>query len=112
MLRKRNLLNSNTDEDPMSGMANLFDIGMVLAVALMVTIVTRYNMPEMLSNEDYTIVKNPGKADMEIIMKKDNKVVKYKSSIENGSGEGSGKKVGTAYQLENGEIIYVPETKE
>lgn len=110
MLRKRQLLRNNVEEDPMAGMANLFDLGMVLAVALMVALVTRYDMPEMLSSEDYTIVKNPGKADMEIIMKKDNEVIKYKAS--EGAGEGAGKKVGTAYQLENGEIIYVPETKD
>jgi hypothetical protein len=107
MLKKRGLLRNSEEEDPMAGMANLFDLGMVLAVALMVALVTRFDMPEMLSEEDYTIVKNPGKADMEIIIKKDNEIIKYKSG--QGTGKGGGKKVGAAYQLENGEIIYVPE---
>lgn len=111
MLRKKRLLRASEEEDPMAGMANLFDLGMVLAVALMVALVSRYDMPELLSSEDYTMVKNPGKEDMEIIMKKDNKVIKYKAEQGAGSGEGGGKKVGTAYQLENGEIIYVPEGK-
>lgn len=91
----------------MSGLTNLFDLGMVLAVALMVALVTRHNMPEMLSNEDYTIVKNPGKSNMEIIQKKGKIIEKYKGK--KGSSKGKGKKVGAAYQLENGEIIYIPE---
>ena len=61
----------------------------------------------MFSKDDFTMVKNPGKSDMEIIQKKGEKIEKYKGS--KGSSEGQGQKVGTAYQLENGEIIYIPE---
>ncbi|MFW5782797.1 MAG: DUF2149 domain-containing protein [Candidatus Muiribacteriaceae bacterium] len=96
------------DIDPLSGMANLFDIAMVFAVALMVALVTHLNMSEMLTEKEATIVKNPGKENMEIIVKKGKKITKYKASGEKG-GKGKGKKVGTAYELENGEIIYIPE---
>lgn len=44
---------------------------------------------------------------MEIIIKKDNKVTRYKS--EKAEGTGKGQRVGIAYRLESGEIIYVPE---
>ena len=40
----------------------------------------------------------------------DKKIEKYKGT--KGSSEGKGKKIGTAYQLENGEIIYIPESIE
>ena len=53
----------------MSVVSNLFDVAMVFAVALMVALVTRYNMTEMFSQEDFTMVKNPGKENMEIITK-------------------------------------------
>ncbi|WP_196895445.1 DUF2149 domain-containing protein [Aureivirga marina] len=106
MRRKKRLLQAG-DDDPMSGMTNLFDIAMVFAVALMVALVSRFQMTEMLTKDDFTIVKNPGKTNMEIIQKKGKTIEKYKGS--KGSSEGKGKKVGTAYQLENGEIIYVPE---
>ena len=67
MKSKRNrLLHSDSDSDPMGTVANLFDVAMVFAVALMVALDQ----------------KTSGKR---------------------------GKKVGVAYQLENGEIIYVPE---
>jgi hypothetical protein len=90
-------------------LTNLFDVAMVFAVALMVALVTRYNMNEVFSKEDFTMVKNPGKENMEIITKKGESIEKYKPS-ENSENSGTrGKKVGIAYQLENGEIIYVPE---
>lgn len=108
-MRKRRLLQTNDDQDPLSVLTNLFDVAMVFAVALMVALVTRYNMNEVFSKEDFTMVKNPGKENMEIITKKGESIEKYKPS-ENSENSGTrGKKVGIAYQLENGEIIYVPE---
>ena len=68
MRKHRNpLLHSDGDIDPMSTVANLFDAAMVFAVALMVALVARFNMSEIFTKEDFTMVKNPGKADMEII---------------------------------------------
>ncbi|MDO4704440.1 DUF2149 domain-containing protein [Tannerella sp.] len=107
---KRNLLRKEDDNDPMSVVGNLFDVAMVFAVALMVALVARFNMTEMFSKEDFTMVKNPGTEKMEIITKKGEKIEKYTPSEDNPSDKSSrGKRVGTAYQLENGEIIYVPE---
>lgn len=109
-MRRGKFLKNNGDEDPMSGMANLFDLAMVFAVALMVALVTRFNVSEMISDEDFTLVKNPGKPNMEIIKKKGKTIEKYKGT-KGKSSKGKGRKVGTAYQLENGEIIYIPEDK-
>ena len=98
------------DDDPMSVVSNLFDVAMVFAVALMVALVTRYNMTEMFSQEDFTMVKNPGKDNMEIITKEGQKINRYTPSEDQSKQSGKrGKKVGIAYELENGEIIYVPE---
>lgn len=98
------------DDDPMSVMGNIFDVAMVFAVALMVALVTRYNMTEMLSKEDFTMVKNPGKENMEIITKEGTKINKYTpSQDQSSSSKKKGKRVGVAYELENGEIIYLPE---
>ena len=98
------------DIDPMGSLVNLFDVSMVFAVALMVAFVIQSRMTEFLTAEDATFVKNAGKADMEIIVKKDNKITRYKS--EKSSGGGKGRRVGIVYQLENGEVIYVPEGEE
>lgn len=107
---KRRLLRKEEDSDPMSVVSNLFDVAMVFAVALMVALVSRYNMTEMFSQEDFTMVKNPGKENMEIITKEGQKINKYTSSENQDAKSGKkGKKVGIAYELDNGEIIYVPE---
>lgn len=107
---KRNLLRKEEDSDPMSVVSNLFDVAMVFAVALMVALVTRYNMTEMFSQEDFTMVKNPGKENMEIITKEGQKINRYTPSEDQDAKIGKkGRKVGIAYELDNGEIIYVPE---
>lgn len=107
---RRRLLNKDENNDPMSVVSNLFDVAMVFAVALMVALVSRYNMTEMFSQEDFTMVKNPGKENMEIITKEGEKINRYTPSEDQDSKNGKrGKKVGIAYELENGEIIYVPE---
>ena len=77
---KRNLLKKEDDNDPMSVVGNLFDVAMVFAVALMVALVARFNMTEMFSKEDFTMVKNPGTEKMEIITKKGEKIEKYTPS--------------------------------
>ena len=102
-------IRSNEEVDPMANLVNLFDVAMVFSVALMVAFVIQSRMTEFLSAEDVTFVKNAGQPDMEIIVKKDNKVTRYKS--ENTNGSGRGQRVGIAYRLESGEIIYVPESE-
>ena len=106
---RRNLLRKEEDNDPMSVVSNLFDVAMVFAVALMVALVTRFNMTEMFSKEDFTMVKNPGKENMEIITKEGQEIKRYTPSEKQETSGKRGKKVGVAYQLESGEIIYVPE---
>ncbi|ARM30814.1 DUF2149 domain-containing protein [Prosthecochloris sp. HL-130-GSB] len=108
-MRKRRLLKDREDYDPLSALTNLFDVAMVFAVALMVALVARYNMNELFSKEDFTMVKNPGKKNMQIITKKGEKIETYTASEEESQSSRKGRKIGTAYQLENGEIIYIPD---
>lgn len=106
---RRNLLKKEDDTDPMSSVANLFDVAMVFAVALMVALVSMYQMTEIFSSEDFTIVKNPGKDNMEIITRQGEQIHKYTPSDEAQQNGNKGRRVGIAYELENGQIIYVPE---
>ena len=109
--RRRSSLRRQESEDvnPIHTVANLFDVSIVFAVALMVALVSRFQMTEVFSKEDYTIVKNPGKDNMEIITKEGQKISRYKPSENQDGSQKKGKKIGIAYELENGEIIYVPE---
>lgn len=109
MTRRRFLKRRRAADDPLEGMANLFDVAMVFALALMVALVSRYKMTEMLTAEDFTMVKNPGQANMEIITKKGQEIVRYTAGESSPESQGRGRRVGVAYQLETGEIVYVPE---
>ena len=64
----------------MSVVGNLFDVAMVFALALIVALVSRFNMTEMFSQDDFTIVKNPGKENMEIITKEGQQINRYTPS--------------------------------
>ena len=109
-MRRRRERFGEESSDPLDSLATLFELAMVLAVALLTMIAVRFNMTEMFSDKDFTMVKNPGKANMEIITKSGQRIEKYQATDKrSGDSQGNGKRVGTAYQLENGEIIYVPE---
>ena len=108
--RRGSRLLVDDNADPLSVVVNLFDVAMVFAVSLMVAMVMHMNMTEVFVNEDFTVVKNPGKDNMEIITKQGKQINTYKASGETTDNNGAkGKRLGTAYQLENGQIIYVPE---
>ena len=110
-MKRHRFLRDSDDLDPLSSLTNLFDVAMVFAVALMVALVEHLNIAEMLLEEEFTIVKNPGKDDMEIITKKGEEITRYKQNQAQQAdpNQKRGRRVGTAYQLENGEIIYIPE---
>ncbi|MBC7078938.1 MAG: DUF2149 domain-containing protein [Methanothrix sp.] len=96
------------DGDPMEGVANLFDIAMVFAVALLLALVTAYNISELLDpTSSVTVVKNPGDPDMQIIIKNMSSIQVLNMTEQVGGGQGT--RIGTAYRLKSGQVIYVPE---
>jgi hypothetical protein len=106
------LLADPDDQNPLTGVANLFDVAMVFSVALLVALVMSYQLPELLNpNEDITIVKNPGQQDMKIIIKEEGKPIEVLNMTDN-IGGGTGEALGTAYKLADGRVIYVPEEAE
>ncbi len=108
IVRRRIILDD--EDDPLSGVANLFDAAMVFAVALLVALVVSYNVPELLdADASVTIVKNPGDPNMQVIIK-DKETIKVMNMTEQLAG-GQGSKIGTAYRLETGEVIYMPENE-
>lgn len=107
-VRRNRRLQGYLDDDPLSSVANLFDIAMVFSVALMAAMVNYLSIGDLLFSDEFTIVKNPGEPNMEIVTKKSGVIRRYQGES-SPSGKGTGTKVGTAYQLESGEIVYVPE---
>ncbi len=105
---RRRLIDEIEDEDPLAFVSNLFDVALIIALAFLVMLVIAYNLQELLTpNERVTIIKNPGEKNMQIIVKEGEviKVMNMTSELYGGQGE----KIGTAYRLRDGTIIYVPE---
>lgn len=105
---RRKQIYDDEEQNPLTGVANLFDIAMVFSVALLVALVMSYQLPELLSpTENITIVKNPGAKNMEMIIKEADEPVKVLDMSEN-KGTGAGEYLGAAYRLPDGTIVYVP----
>src|SRR3569832_1611686 len=96
------------EEDPLAGVANLFDMSVVFIVGLMITLFSVYRMADLMNpDSEVTMVKANKQGMKEIIVKKGTKIDAYKETGQ--TAQGDGEKLGTAYKLANGEIIYVPE---
>lgn len=103
---KLKLLHEPESEDPILSVVNLIDIFLVIIAALLVT-VAQNPMLNAFSKQDVTVIADPGKPSMEMIVKKGEKIEHYKAS---GSiGQGEGEKAGVAYRMKDGSIVYVPE---
>lgn len=92
-------------DDPILSVVNLIDVFLVIIAALLLAIASNPMNP--FTSDDVTIIKNPGQADMEMIVKKGEVIERYQASGEIGSGEGS--KAGVAYRMKDGSFVYVPE---
>lgn len=93
-------------ESILSGVENLFDVAMVFAVALIVALAAFWQSPLLFESQDFTAVVNPGKPDMELVVKEGKELKRYQASTEQGSGEGE--LLGRAYRLPDGKVVYVP----
>ncbi|MCJ8318653.1 MAG: DUF2149 domain-containing protein [Colwellia sp.] len=99
------LLDEDESMNPALSVVNLVDVFLVLIAALLIAIAQNPLNPFLA--EDVTVIKNPGKDNMEIIVKKGNKIESFKGQGKTGAGRG--KKAGTAYEMADGSIIYVTE---
>nr|WP_320012179.1 DUF2149 domain-containing protein [uncultured Desulfobulbus sp.] len=97
------------DDDPMTGVANLFDIGLVFIVGLILTLFSVYRLQDLFDqNSEMTIMKQQASGEMEIIVKKGTQITATRVTKE--TAQGKGNRLGVAYQLEDGSMVYVPDT--
>jgi len=100
------LLHEDESLNPILSAVNLVDVFLVIIAALLITIAQNPLNP--FNSDDVTVIKNPGKKNMEVVIKKGEKIDKYKS--EGKIGEGEGTKAGVAYKLKDGSMVYIPES--
>lgn len=99
------LMNDLESDDPILSVVNIIDVFLVIIAALLLAVANNPMNP--FSADNVTVIKNPGKPNMEMIVKDGKKIEQYKSSGKIGQGEGA--KAGVAYRLKDGTMVYVPE---
>ena len=99
------------EEDPLAGIANLFDVSVVFIVGLMISLFSGYRMGGLLNPEtEVTMVLTSPNGDQEIITRKGTEIEAYRVTADAVSG-GDGVRLGIAYRLPDGQVIYVPEVE-
>lgn len=103
MTRHLSLL-AEEDDDPMLSAINLVDVFLVLVVALLTAVVVQ---TQASGNDKVTVIRNAGQPDMEVIVREQGREVRFKGA--GSAAQGQGVRAGVAYQLEDGNIVYIPE---
>jgi hypothetical protein len=104
-----NFLHEPESDDPILSVVNLIDIFLVIIAALLIT-VAQNPLLDPFMKKDVTVITDPGKPSMEMIVKQGEKIEKYKASGQIGQGEGE--KAGVAYRMKDGSMVYVPEGRD
>lgn len=101
---KKRLWDDSEGDDPATGLINLFDVWIAFAAALLLAVVSYFNLPKPAasSKTDAQADKSPT---VETIDSARTKIERFQESQASKSGEGE--RLGTAYRLKSGEIIYV-----
>lgn len=85
--------------DPLDGLVNLFDLGIVLAVGFLLAALSSLNLEQAITDRGLTPPEDqitaPDDAQVDDVPPDGEKVV------------GNGKKVGTVYRLDDGRLVYV-----
>jgi hypothetical protein len=94
----RRLGSQHRSDDPLEGLANFFDLGVVFALGLLVVGLASIS-PELL--------KSSATNRLSALPKDTVHLDHYEPSDQQLGGEGE--KLGVAYRLKSGEVIYVPD---
>ena len=90
--------------DPLDGLVNLFDLGIVLAVAFLLAALASLKLTSILTDKNVSVVRNtPGSTT--IITKQGQTVRTIQLSGQKVVGQGT--KVGTVYKLADGRQVLV-----
>ena len=94
--------------DPMGGLANLFDVAVVFIAALLLALMSVFDAKELFDRDSsFTVIKRNDRGEMTLIRKEGRRMKAVKMTREEAAGRGV--RLGTAYRLEDGSMIYVPE---
>jgi hypothetical protein len=97
-------------DDPMLAVINLIDIFLVFIVAVLISFLSAMGLGELLSQDSQvTVVKRSADGETTIVTKKANRIEAVK--ITENEAEGRGVRLGVAYRLEDGSMVYLPDAE-
>jgi hypothetical protein len=97
-------LRGDRSGDPLDGLVNLFDLGIVLAVAFLLAALQSVNLTELLTRKNVTVVRNDSSGQTLIVKQGDQlKTVRLSRKTVTGAGE----RVGDVFRLADGRLVYV-----
>lgn len=91
--------------DPLDGLVNLFDLGVVLAVAFLLAALSSLKLTDLITRNDVTVVRS-GPRDQTVIVKRGDKVQTLRLDPDK-QVAGRGSRVGSVYRLSDGRLVYV-----
>lgn len=93
--------------DPLDGLVNLFDLGIVLSVAFLLAALSSLKLSDILTNERVEVIRNTDKG-QQIITREGQKVTRIQ--LQPGQKVvGRGDRIGSVYRLNDGRVVYVEE---
>jgi hypothetical protein len=90
--------------DPLDGLVNLFDLGIVLAVAFLLAALSSLKLTGLLTNHDVSLVRN-GPGGSTVVVRQGQQVRTIK--LNGARVVGKGTRVGSVYRLSDGRVVYV-----
>lgn len=95
--------NRESDDDPLAGMVNLFDLWIVVVVGLILALLGAMSSRDAALR---TATAAHSASESEAISAEFKKLPRYRKS--DAALSGRGERLGTAYRLESGEVVYIP----
>jgi len=90
--------------DPLDGLVNLFDLGIVLAVAFLLAALQSVNLTDLLTKTNVTVLRTDATGQTIIVKEGDQvKTVRLSEKTVTGTGE----RVGEVFKLADGRLVYV-----
>jgi hypothetical protein len=90
--------------DPLDGLVNLFDLGIVLALAFLLAALSSLELSDLLTEEDVTVVRRTAGTETVIVKEGDEtRTVRLDGRRVVGQGE----RIGSVYRLQDGRTVYV-----
>jgi hypothetical protein len=104
MRKKKRKWDRIHEDDPGAGLLNLFDVWIAFAAALVLAIVSYAQLAKPSAITGQT-TSQP--SSLEAIRERQQALEHFRVSPQNAGGDGQ--RLGVAYRLKSGEVIYVPE---